>query len=148
MFQMSKWVMRSHFRHLRFNSFSMVWRTLWAIEFWPLQSFSEHSGVHQDSNSQHGSSLGSVRVLSPHILLHSRGHENATFGFSLGPHSCKPFALIASPRLWLQHFWLVHLNKMTFFEYLVNVAFSQIWPKVNLLSQNGHGCSQMRHIVN
>ncbi len=32
--------------------------------FWPLQSFSEHSGVHPDSNSQSGSSLGSVRVYS------------------------------------------------------------------------------------
>ncbi len=64
MFQMSKWVMQAHFRHLHFNSFPMVWRTLRDIGFWPLQSLSEHSGVHRESNSQHGSSLGSVRVLS------------------------------------------------------------------------------------
>jgi len=30
------------------------------------------------------------------------GHENAIFEFSLGPHPCKPFALVASPRLGLQ----------------------------------------------
>jgi hypothetical protein len=34
----------------------------------------------------------------PHTLLHSRGHENATLGLSLGPQSYKPFALVASPK--------------------------------------------------
>jgi len=56
--------MQAHFRHLHFNSFPMVWKTLRDIGFWPLQSLSEHSGVHRESNSQHGNSLGSVRVLS------------------------------------------------------------------------------------
>jgi len=36
-----------------------------------------------------------------HTFLHFRGHENVTLGFSLGPNPCKPFALIASPRLGL-----------------------------------------------
>jgi len=31
-------------------------------------------------------------------FLHSRGHENVTPGLSLGPHPCKPFALVMSPR--------------------------------------------------
>jgi hypothetical protein len=34
------------------------------MEFWPLQSPFENSGVHRDSNSQRGNSLGSVRVYS------------------------------------------------------------------------------------
>jgi hypothetical protein len=39
----------------------------------------------------------------PHIFLHSRGHEKATIGLSLDLHPCKPFALVASPRLGLWH---------------------------------------------
>jgi hypothetical protein len=39
----------------------------------------------------------------PHILLHSREHEMWLPSFLLGPHSYKPFALVASPRLGLQH---------------------------------------------
>jgi len=35
----------------------------------------------------------------PHTLLHSRGHENVIPGLSFGSHPCKPFALVASPRL-------------------------------------------------
>jgi len=31
------------------------------------------------------------------------GHENTTIGLSLGSHPCKPFALVASPRLRLRH---------------------------------------------
>jgi len=34
------------------------------MEFWPLQSLLEDSGVHQNSNSQSGSSMGSVKVHS------------------------------------------------------------------------------------
>jgi hypothetical protein len=48
--------MEAHFRHLRFNRFPM-----W---FFPLQSPSQNLGVHQDSNSQNGSSFGSVKVHS------------------------------------------------------------------------------------
>jgi hypothetical protein len=61
---MSKWVIWAHFRHLRFNSFPMIWRTFQSIGFWPLKSLSKHSGVHWDSNSQSGSSFGSVRAYS------------------------------------------------------------------------------------
>jgi len=43
-----------------------------------------------------------VRVLSLTFFCTS-GHENATSGLSLGPHPCKPFALVASPRLRLRH---------------------------------------------
>ncbi len=37
-----------------------------------------------------------------HTLLHSRGHENAILGLNLGLHPCKPFALVANPRLGLR----------------------------------------------
>jgi hypothetical protein len=42
----------------------MILKTLQFIDFWLLRSLSEHSGAHQDSNSQGGSSLGNVRVHS------------------------------------------------------------------------------------
>jgi hypothetical protein len=42
---MSKWAMRAHFRHVSFNSFATIWKTLWDNEFWSLQSHFEHSGV-------------------------------------------------------------------------------------------------------
>jgi hypothetical protein len=32
---MSKWLMRGHFQHLHFNSFSMTWRMLQGKVFWP-----------------------------------------------------------------------------------------------------------------
>jgi hypothetical protein len=81
-FQMSKWVMQTHFKHLCFNSFQMVWKTLRAIGFWPLQSLSEHSGVHWDFNSRSERSFGSVRVHSLTLSF--------TPGFPLGPQPCKP----------------------------------------------------------
>jgi len=123
--------MRAHFRHLRFKSFSMIQRTPQAIEFWPFKSLSEVSGVHRDSISQSGSCLGSVSVHSltlPHTFLHSREYVMWLLGFllahtfalplpwltgflplgltpglPLGSHPCKPFALVASPRLGSQH---------------------------------------------
>jgi len=68
---MSKWVMQAHFRHLCFNSFPMVLRIFQAIGFWSLQSLSEHSGIHRDSNSQMGAPLG-VWGFIPSHFLHSR----------------------------------------------------------------------------
>jgi len=45
-------------------AFQWCKQTFQSIGFWPLQLLSEHSGVHRDSNSQGGSSLGSVKVHS------------------------------------------------------------------------------------
>ncbi len=42
---MSKWAMRAHLRHLRFNKFSIIKIILQGNEFWPLQLHSENSGV-------------------------------------------------------------------------------------------------------
>jgi hypothetical protein len=47
---------------------SIVFQWYKANEFQPLQSHSEDSGVHWDSNSQNGSSLGSVKVHSLSLL--------------------------------------------------------------------------------
>jgi hypothetical protein len=59
---MSKWVMRAHFRHLCFKIFPMILGTPPSNWFWSLQSLFENLKVHEDSNSQSGSSLGSVEV--------------------------------------------------------------------------------------
>ncbi len=56
----------------------------------------------QDSNSQHGSSLGSVRVHSL-TLFALPGLYDVTPELALGPHPCNPFALVASPKLGLRH---------------------------------------------
>jgi hypothetical protein len=55
-----------------------------------------------DSNSQHGSSLGSVRVhaLTLFALL---GACEMTPGFPSWLTTLQPFILVASPRLRLQH---------------------------------------------
>jgi hypothetical protein len=62
MFQVSKWVMQAHFRHLSLNIFLMIQNTIQSNGFRPLQSPSENSGIHWDFNSQNGSLVGSVRV--------------------------------------------------------------------------------------
>ncbi len=64
MFQVPKWVMWAHFKHLSFKSFSMVYWSFRSNEFWPLQLPFENLWIHQDSNSQNGSSLGNVEVHS------------------------------------------------------------------------------------
>ncbi len=47
---MSKWLMRGHFGHLHFKTFSMTLRALKCEEIWPLKSSSEFLGVLEDSN--------------------------------------------------------------------------------------------------
>jgi hypothetical protein len=56
--------MRAHFRHLSSKSFSMIKGIPQYIGLKPLQLLSKDSRVHQDSDSQSESSLGSVRVHS------------------------------------------------------------------------------------
>jgi hypothetical protein len=56
-----------------------------------------------DSNSQHGSSLGSVRVHS-FTLFALLEHVMWLPGLSLSPQPCNPLALVVSPRLRLRHF--------------------------------------------
>jgi hypothetical protein len=43
---MSKWVMRAHFKHLRFNRILMIIKKIQTNGFWPLQLCSENLGVH------------------------------------------------------------------------------------------------------
>jgi hypothetical protein len=107
---MFKWVMRAYFRHLRFKSFPIIQRTSRAIEFWPLQSLFEVSGVHRDSISQSGSCLGSVRVHSltlsnipGSMWCDSRASSclNSRASF-LARTLAIPFTLVASPKLGLR----------------------------------------------
>ncbi len=64
--------MQAHFRDLRSKSFPMIYETPQSNAFWPLQSLFKNLGVHRDSNSQSGSSLGSVKV---HSLIFSYNPE-------------------------------------------------------------------------
>jgi hypothetical protein len=91
--------MRAHFRHLCSKNISMIYQTIQSNDFWPLQSPFENLKVHWNSNSQSGSSFGSVgvhslalsytfgsmkcdsRVSLPHTLLHSWQHEMWLPGF-------------------------------------------------------------------
>jgi hypothetical protein len=55
--------MWAHFRHMRSKIYLMTWGTPQSNGFWPLKSLSKN-WVHWNSNSQSGSSLGSMRVRS------------------------------------------------------------------------------------
>jgi hypothetical protein len=90
-----------------------VLRSLWWYkEFFnlmgsdPLQSFFKDSEVHRDSNSQSGSSLGSVRVHSFTLSY--------TPGLPFWPAPLQALALVASPRLRLQHWWTLESSKGNF----------------------------------
>jgi hypothetical protein len=99
---------RTHFRHLCLNIFSTIWRTLQSNEFWLLQSPSENLKVHQDSNSQSGSSLGNVKVLSL-TLSYTPGSMKCDSQASLlartfaSPYlGCEPKARVVTLRLELR----------------------------------------------
>ncbi len=57
--------------------------------FWPLQLHSEDLGVHKDSNSQHGSSLESVRVHSLMFFGTPGSMQCASWGSLLAYHFAK-----------------------------------------------------------
>ncbi len=75
----------------------------------------------RDSNSQHGSSLGSVRVhaLTLFALL---GVCDVTIGSLSWPAPLQPLALVASPRLGLRQYTYVELLQFpnNFFSFLIN----------------------------
>lgn len=61
---MLKWVIRKHFRHVSFNSFPMVQRSIQSNSFWHLELPLEKLGVHRNTNSQNENSI-------IHTFLHS-----------------------------------------------------------------------------
>jgi hypothetical protein len=67
-------------------------------EFWPLQLLFKDLGVHRDSNSEHGSSLGSVRVISITLFALPRAW-NMIPGLLSWPALLQALALVASPRV-------------------------------------------------
>jgi hypothetical protein len=80
----------------------------WSFD--PLKLPFEDSGVHWDSNSQSWILLGVWGFTPPHFLA-LPGACGVTPGLPLGPQPCNPFALVASPRLWLwQLRWKHHPN--------------------------------------
>jgi len=59
-----KWVMQAHFKHLCYKNFPMIYKKNHSNKLRPLKSLFKNSGVHQNSNSKNGNSLGSVGVHS------------------------------------------------------------------------------------
>ncbi len=79
------------------------------MEFWPLKSPSENSGVHRDSNSQSWTPLGVWGFTSPHSLA-LPGACGVTPKLPLGPQPCNPLALVTSPRLGRNKTCLLHFS--------------------------------------
>jgi hypothetical protein len=100
-FQVSKWVMRAHFRHLRSKSFLMIQWTPQSNGFWPLQSLSKDLGIHRDSNCQSGSSLGVWRFIPSHYFA-LLGAWDVIPKLSSWPTPLQTLALVESPRLGLR----------------------------------------------
>jgi hypothetical protein len=120
---MSELPMRGHFRYLRFKTFLMTPRTSQCEVFFPFLSSFEHSGVPEDSQPPTFPSVGLHPHTWPkwgcdtlpkwelpwecegsffHILLHSQEYKMHLPNLFLVSPSCKPFALVASPRLGLR----------------------------------------------
>jgi hypothetical protein len=88
-FWMSKWVMRTHFRNLCFNSFPMIWKTFITNGFWPLQLPIEIQESIGTSTPKMGVHLGVWRFIRSHSL-HSWEHVMWLLGLPVGSQPCKP----------------------------------------------------------
>jgi hypothetical protein len=96
--------MRAHFKHLCFTTFPMVYGNFQSNELWPLKLFFKNSRVHWDSNSQNGSSLGSVWV---HSFTFSYTPENMKCD-SQASFSARTFASLCfgcKPKIKVATFW-------------------------------------------
>jgi hypothetical protein len=95
----------AHFRHLCFNRFSMIQKTLQIDGFWPLQSPSKNLEVHWVSNSQNGSSLGSVRVHSL-TLFCTPGNIRCDSWDSFLAHNLANHCLCCEPKARVVTIWV------------------------------------------
>ncbi len=78
-----------------------------------------------DFNSQHWSSLNSVRVHSLTLLALPKTCD-VTLRSSFWPTTLQPLTLVSSPKLGLRQFWL---NNMSFkFEKFYMMTFVRFWP--------------------
>ncbi len=102
--------------------------------FWPLQLLSKHSGVHRDSNSQSGSSFGSVKVHSLTLSF--------TPGLPSWPSTLQALTLVASLRLGLQQFGLESFVNIPFHggACIPSFTFQEFWDASiwNIRKLNGH----------
>jgi hypothetical protein len=96
-FQMFKWAMWAHFRHLSFNRFPMIQKIPRSNGFWPLQLHFEDLEVYRDSNSQHENSLGSVKVRSLTLFALARACD-VTLGSFSWPATLQPPRLGCQPK--------------------------------------------------
>jgi len=73
----------------------------------PCNRFFKDSGIHQDSNSQSGSSLGSVEVDSL-TLSHTLGNMKCDFQVSLLAHTFASSCFGYEPKVGLRHYLHKH----------------------------------------
>ncbi len=94
-----------------------------------------------DSNSQHWSSLGSVRAHSLTLFALS-GACDVTFGSPSWPATLQPLALIASPRLGLRQcgghetsffLFFIFLCQCRGWEFVIKVVHIQLMKVINFL---------------
>jgi hypothetical protein len=107
--------MRTHLRHLCSKKFPMISGIPQSDGFWPMKSLSKNLEVHRDSNSQNGSSLGSVSVhsLTLSYTFNLLGTWNVIPWFHSWPAPLQALALVISPRLGLQQVeYFVHVYEI------------------------------------
>jgi hypothetical protein len=91
-----------------YTSRAFHWDLTLQISLW---SFGSPFGSPTLTNSQRGSSLGSVRVHSLTLsgLFALPGACDVTPGSTIRPAPCNPFALVASPKLGLRQIYPTHM---------------------------------------
>jgi hypothetical protein len=100
MFQMSKWAIRAHFKHLHSKSFPMYKEYPLSFDHWNCYlKFRESTGT---PSPKMGVALG-VWGFTPSQFPTLSKVCDVTPELSLGPHPCNLFALVTSPKLRLWH---------------------------------------------
>jgi len=122
--------MWAHFRHLCSKNFSMILKTFQFNGFWPLQSLSEDSGVHQDSNPKVGAHLGMWGFIPSHSLAFL-GAWNVTPELHTWPTPSQTLALVMSPRLGLRNIWYTPFFKKNWL--IINSNLTKSYKKFRIV---------------
>ncbi len=101
MFEVSKWVMWAHFRHLCSKSFSWCKKLFNPLSFDPCNCFLKIWESTRTPNSESGSSLGSVRVHSLTLSYTPESMRRDSRVSLLAHNLASP--CLSRPRLGLQH---------------------------------------------
>jgi hypothetical protein len=128
---MSKWAMRTNFKHLHFNSFPKNE----ANGFWPLQSRSKNSRVHLGLQLPTWEFTWECEGSFPHTFYTPRSmwcdSKVSLLARNLvtsWPVTLQPLALVVIPKLRLRQFWWMFVH----FDQIFSLTFGQ---KCHLNSQ-------------